>query len=221
MSIAIVLPTLNEEAGIGGMIDGVREASKGQWKIYVVDSGSSDRTVEIARQKKANIISLEERGKGIAIRKAFEEIQDDFLVLIDADMSYEPQDITWILEMLKECDIVLGSRFRGHIDRGAMSGVNRFGNSVLTSFANVLYGKKASDVCSGMWGFTKKAYKSMAIDAPHFELEANFFVQAAKNGLVLGEVPIAYSKRAGTSKLGIGDGFKIALYLIKNRILGP
>ncbi len=218
MSIAILLPTLNEEEGIGGMIDKVREVSKGEWNVYVVDSGSTDKTVEIAKARKANLIHLEKRGKGIAVKKAFSAISEDFLVLIDADMSYSPEDINWVLGQLKACDVVLGSRFRGHIEKGAISGMNIFGNSALTAMANALYGKSVSDVCTGMWGFTKKAYKSMEIDAPHFELEVNFFTQAAKLGLKLCEVPISYQKRAGTSKLGIGDGFKIGTYLITHKL---
>lgn len=219
MPVAILLPTLNEEQSIGTMIDLVNGVSGGKWKIYVVDSGSTDRTTEIASGKGAGLIELKERGKGIAIRKAFGLINEDFLVLMDADMSYDPAEIPAFLEKLKNSDIVAGSRFRGRIEKGSLSAVNRFGNFMLTLLANVLYSKNSSDVCSGMWGFTRKAYKAMEIDAPHFELEANFFVEAAKKGISVSEIPISYRKRAGTSKLGINDGFKIGIYLLRRRFL--
>lgn len=217
MSVAILLPTLNEEEGIGGMIDKVNAVSKGQWNIYVVDSGSTDKTVEIASAKGARLITLAKRGKGIAVKKAFQEIDDDQLVLIDADLTYSPEDIPPVLALLKSYEVVLGSRFLGTIEPGAISSRNRFGNSALTAMANILYGRRASDVCTGMWGFNKSAYKGMAIDAPHFELEVNIFVQAVKRGYRLCEVPISYANRAGTSKLRLIDGFKIGLYLMTHR----
>lgn len=220
MSITILIPTLNEEEGVGEMIDRVKEVSNNKWNICIIDSGSTDKTIEIAKLKKVQIIHVIERGKGIAVKKALQEINSDFLVLIDADMSYDPIDAHTILEKLNKYEVVLGSRFKGNIEDGSMSNTNKFGNFMLNMLANVLYFKNASDVCTGMWGFTKKAYKSMIIDAPHFDLEVNFFTQASKRKIEIGEVPISYKKRAGTSKLGIMDGFKIALYLIKSK-MGP
>ncbi|MEW6528538.1 MAG: glycosyltransferase family 2 protein [Candidatus Micrarchaeota archaeon] len=220
LSIAILIPTFNEEEGIGELIDQVRRISGDKWTIYVVDSQSTDQTVEIAKLKGVKIINTIERGKGLAINTAFQKIDDEFVVVIDADLSYDPKDIPRILEKLNKYDVVLGSRFKGNIENNSMSVINKFGNFMLNVLANILYFKNVSDVCTGIWGFTKKTYKSMVIDAPHFELEANFFTQAIKKKFTICEVPISYKKRAGISKLGIIDGFKIALYLIKSK-MGP
>ena len=114
-------------------------------------------------------------------------------------------------------DVVVASRFKGKIEEGAMKGMNRLGNICLTTLANVLYGQKTSDVCSGMHGFTKKAYKGMDIDAAHFEVEANFFVEEAKNKLKMCEIAIEYKKRQGKSKLTTWHGVKIGAYLLKKR----
>lgn len=218
MSIAILLPTLNEEASIGSVIDEVKEAGGDGWGVVVVDSGSKDRTVEIALAKGAAVIRLPMRGKGIAVRKAFREIDADYLVMIDSDRSYRPEDIRKILEKLGECDVVVGSRFKGTIEKGAMPFTNRIGNLGLNLLAGVLYGKNVSDVCSGMWGFRRATYKKFDIDAKHFELEANFFVEAVHRNLGFCEIPIGYRVREGVSKLGILDGVAIGLYLIRKFI---
>ncbi len=165
------------------------------------------------------MIVIKKRGKGLAIRHALQKIHSDYVVILDSDLTYPANEIPKLLDMLKNknCDVVLGSRFKGRVERGAMTFVNRFGNKFLTLLAHLTYFRHVSDVCSGMWGFTKKAYKKIIIDAPHFELEANFFVECIKNNFKLCEVPIAYKKRGGKTKLSIVDGLKIAAYLVRRR----
>lgn len=215
MSTCILLPTYNEAGSIREMIERVRKV--GDFSIYVVDSGSTDGTVEIAKASGASIILLKKRGKGIAIKEAFEKIDDDLAILLDSDASYLPEEIPVLLKALETCDVVVGSRFRGKIEDGSMKPLNRIGNQMLTSLGNLLYGKGKSDLCSGFWGFTKKAYKSMVIDAPHFELEANFFAESAKRKLEFCEVPITYGVRQGETKLSPLHGLNIGLYLILKR----
>ncbi|HID73407.1 TPA: glycosyltransferase [Candidatus Micrarchaeota archaeon] len=216
MTVAVLLPTLNETGSIGQMIDRVR-AVDSDYKIYVVDSGSTDGTLDVAKEKGAEVILLGERGKGRAIREAFGRIEEEQAVLLDSDLTYHPEEIPALLRALESCDVVLGSRFKGEMEEGAMTSLNRFGNHRLTDIANVLYGKRISDVCSGFWAFRKSAYKKMLIDAPHFELEANFFSQCAKLKLNLCEVPIRYGKRTGETKLNTLHGLKIGLYLLTRR----
>lgn len=215
--IAIILPTLNEEKGLGKVLDELQALSKGQWKMVVVDGGSTDRTLDIAKEKKATIMAIPVRGKGRALKEVFKKIDSDYLIVMDADATYPPQEIPKILRTLKECDVVIGSRFKGKIARNAMSKINKLGNRCLTLLGNLLYGKGVSDMCSGMWGFRRNVYKEMEIKAPHFELEANFFTEAAKHGFKICEVPISYEKREGEAKLRISDGVSIGCFLIKNR----
>lgn len=216
MKVCVLLPTLNEAESIEAMVARVRGVGP-SYRICVVDSGSTDGTAELARKAGAELISLAERGKGLAIRKAFAAINDDAIVLLDSDASYAPEEIPLLLKALERCDVAVGSRFAGRIEAGAMKGLNRFGNRMLTLIANLLYWKKASDVCSGFWAFRKKAYKSMEINAPHFELEANFYVQCARKGMLLCEVPISYGKRKGETKLNALHGVSIGAYLLMER----
>ncbi|MFH1393817.1 MAG: glycosyltransferase family 2 protein [Candidatus Micrarchaeota archaeon] len=217
MSVAILLPTLNEAGSIGQMIERVR-AINPEYRIYVVDSGSTDGTLDIARGKGAQVILVEIRGKGRAIKEAFSRIEEEQAVLLDSDLTYSPEEIPALLRALEHCDAAVGSRFRGRMEEGAMSALNKFGNHRLTDIANLTYGKGISDVCSGFWAFRKEAYKRMVIDAPHFELEANFFSQCAKLKLRLCEVPVSYGKRTGETKLSPLHGIKIGFYLLSHRL---
>ncbi|GEM_PF-551843 len=219
MKTAVLLPTYNEEENIEGTIKSIRKADK-KYEIFVVDSGSKDRTVKIAKKLGAKVISVEGRGKGKAVRVAFSEINADFLVMMDADGTYPAEKIPEFLEKLRECDVVIGSRFAGRIEEGAMKQVNRIGNRMLTFFARLLYKRKITDVCSGMWGFRREAYKRMEITAPHFELEADLFSEAVKKNMKICEVPIVYRKRGGVAKLRVSDGVKIAWWLAKKRFSG-
>ncbi|MGC9005581.1 MAG: glycosyltransferase family 2 protein, partial [Candidatus Micrarchaeia archaeon] len=155
--------------------------------------------------------------KGKAVAVAFGRIDADFLVMMDADGTYPAVEIPKLLEKLKECDVVVGSRFAGEIEEGAMKTINKIGNRMLTLFARVLYGGKISDVCTGMWALSREAYKRMEITAPHFELEADLFSEAVNKKMKICEVPIVYRKRGGTTKLRVSDGVKIAFWLLKKR----
>ncbi len=213
LDVCVVLPTLNEADSIKDMVRRVRKASK-DYEIYVVDSGSTDGTGRMAREAGATVISVG-RGKGVAIKKAFSLLNSRRVVLLDSDSSYLPSQIPLLLRALEGCDAVVGSRFKGRIEKGAMKPLNRAGNLFLTWLAKSLYGIDITDVCSGFWAFNRKAYKKMEIDAPSFELEANFYVECARKGLKLSEVPITYRRRKGKTKLNILDGSRIGLYLVK------
>jgi dolichol-phosphate mannosyltransferase len=165
----------------------------------------------------AEVLEFNKRGKAEAVKEAFSKIDDDAAVLLDSDKSYLPEEIPALLGALDGCDVVAGSRFRGTIEPGSMTALNRFGNKALTFIANALYQKKISDVCSGFWAFRKKAYKGMDIDSRHFDLEANFFVNCARRNLRLCEVPISYRAREGKTKLSPIHGLGIGWYLLKKR----
>ncbi len=218
--IGIILPTLNEEESIGKLIDEIKKIpNSNEWNIYVVDSKSKDSTVKIAKEKGAKIIHVEEKGKAIAIKKAFELIEEDYIIMLDSDLSYSPKHIPEIIEKLKEYDVVMGSRFKGKIEENAMKSINKVGNIIFTALASLLY-KKTTDVCTGMWGFRKEAYKNINIDTKGFDLEVNLFIESVKKGFKISEIPIVYRKRGGYSKLNIADGVPILTYLIKRKIKG-
>ena len=242
--VVIMLPALNEENSIGEVIDDIPFTAlrdRGYDAIAVViDGNSTDRTLEIAREKGARIIIQQGKGKGLGVRQALALCHPDdrengeariscegstamrdakYLIMLDADGTYPPEHIVDIIDALeKGADVVMGSRFLGTIADGAMTGLNRLGNTVLSDAATVLYQQRCTDLCTGMWGFNAKALEELELDSRHFELEAELFAESAKKGLGIVEVPISYLPRKGETKLvPLKAGFAILDKLLERR----
>jgi len=219
----VVLPALNEEEAIGKVIDEIpveELESKGyQTEIIVVDNGSTDKTAEIAAAQGAIVIDEPNRGKGRAIRTGFEAVSGEFVFMLDSDFTYPAGYITQMVGLLESgYDVVIGSRLNGSVDHGAMKQVNLIGNHLLAFLANVLYGTRVSDLCTGFWGFKVDVLRSLNLDAVGFELEANMLIEVAKHKYRVGEVPIQYRRRATASKLGsIKAGWMIGKTIVKKR----
>jgi len=221
--VSVVLPALNEEEAIGKVIDEIpveELESKGyQTEIIVVDNGSTDKTAEIAAAQGAIVIDEPNRGKGRAIRTGFEAVSGEFVFMLDSDFTYPAGYITQMVGLLESgYDVVIGSRLNGSVDHGAMKQVNLIGNHLLAFLANVLYGTRVSDLCTGFWGFKVDVLRSLNLDAVGFELEANMLIEVAKHKYRVGEVPIQYRRRATASKLGsIKAGWMIGKTIVKKR----
>ena len=223
MVASIVIPALNEEETIGKVIDEIPKEDiqrKGyRVEIIVVDNNSTDRTGEIAREKGARVILEPAKGKGRAIRTAFKSVSGDFIFMLDGDYTYPATPILRMLEILEEGqDVVIGSRLKGKMGKGAMSRTNIVGNRLLALMASTLYRTRINDLCTGYWGLTRRAINDIELDAVGFELEANMFIEVAKRGYKIAEVPIHYRRRTTRPKLSsLKDGFKIGRTLITKR----
>ncbi len=221
--VSIILPALNEEETIGKVIGEVpkRELEKKGYKveILVVNNNSADRTEGIAKEKGAKVILEPRRGKGRAVRTGFESASGDFIFILDADYTYPATYILRMLEVLQEGhDVVIGSRLRGQMKEGAISRMNLVGNRFLSFIANILYGTRISDLCTGYWGFTRRVIEDIELDAKGFEVEANMFAEITKKGYSIAEVPIHYRRRTTPPKLNsLKDGFKIGWILLTNK----
>jgi len=212
----------------------------------VVDGNSTDRTLEVARKKGAKVIVQKGRGKGMGVRQALalcrppevvpevlaqkkgicQAVEDlssmldtKYLVMLDADGTYPPRHILDVIAALEEgAEVVMGSRLMGEIHEGAMTQLNRFGNTLLSDIASILYQRRCTDLCTGMWGFSSKALETLQLDSRHFELEAEMFAESAKKGLRIAEVPITYLPREGETKLvPLKAGFTILSKLLERR----
>jgi dolichol-phosphate mannosyltransferase len=221
--VSVVLPALNEEETIGKVIDEIPveelEAKGYQTEIIVVDNGSTDKTAEIAAAQGAKVISEPNRGKGRAIRTGFGTVNGDFVFMLDADFTYPANYIVQMVELLEEgYDVVLGTRLKGSVEQGAIKRFNLIGNHLLAFLANMLYGTRVSDLCTGFWGFNVKVLRSLNLDAVGFELEANMLIEVSKRKYRIGEIPILYRRRYTASKLGsIKAGWRIGRKLIASR----
>lgn len=219
-TVSIILPARNEKPTIGKVIDEIpkKELQKIGYsvEILVVDNNSNDGTGKAAEEKGAKVIVEPVSGKGRAVRTAFKSVSGNFIFMLDADYTYPATYILRMLEVLQEGhDVVIGSRLRGQMREGAMSRMNLLGNRFLTFLANILYGTRISDLCTGYWGFTRRVIEDIKLDAKGFELEVNMFAEIVKKGYSIAEVPICYRRRRTPPNLdSLKDGLKIGWTLL-------
>ena len=228
-SVAVIIPTLNEERSIGKVIDGVPVTDLWQnglkTSVYVIDGQSTDNTRKIVVDKGAQLILEGRPGKGQAIQTAFKFINADYAIMVDGDDTYPIEMATEMTRLLKTYDVVIGSRLKGTIEPGAMTRLNVVGNTLLSLLARALFGVHISDVCTGFWGYRSDAVRRLELAANGFEIEADMFAECVRKGLRIAEIPITYRARVDQPKLSsLRDGIKIGLFLCKRRLnqaLGP
>ncbi len=237
--VVIFLPALNEEHGIGLVMDRIPraelEAAGYSVSVWVVDGNSTDRTLQEGRDRGANVFIQKGRGKGNAMRQAFDHVLQtrdqangessdrEFYLMLDADGTYPPEAVPEFVEALASGnDVVHGSRFRGRMEDGAMTPLNAIGNRVLSTLARFLYGVYVTDVCTGMWGFSAKALRQIRLEATGFDLEADLFGSACLSRARSHELPVDYAARIGPPKLiPLRSGLQIAMRLFTRRLNGP
>ncbi len=224
--VLVLLPAYNEGEAIEGVISSILSVSEEMMntdvEILVIDGQSRDETRSIARESGARVVVQPGKGKGNAVRFGISMSgPHSAVVMLDADGSYPAEQIPEFLRELEHgADMVVGSRILGTMEEGAMPALHLIGNRLLSSLARVIYGKRISDICSGMWAFTTVALEGLNLNANHFELEAELFAQASKAELILVEIPIAYRRRTGKPKLGsLRAGFAIAMKLLRKRFV--
>ncbi|MBE0515881.1 MAG: S-layer glycoprotein N-glycosyltransferase AglJ [Methanophagales archaeon] len=218
--VCILIPTLNEEESIGGIIREFKE--NGFEDIFVIDGNSTDSTREIAKREGARVEVQHGKGKGTAVRHALERIEEDIIVIIDGDGTYSPSEVRTLLAPIRnnEADHVIGNRFGFG---GAFTLSHRVGNWVLNKVFGLGYGVKLKDILSGYRALTKDCVREMSLKKEGFEIETEMVVESVKRGIRIKEVPIRYEKRKGVSKLNfVRDGVRIlyTLYTLA-RIYNP
>ncbi|MBI3026865.1 glycosyltransferase family 2 protein [Candidatus Woesearchaeota archaeon] len=206
MKVIVTIPAFNEEKGIKRVVDGVKKAmSSGSYnyKVLVVDDGSSDRTAEIARKAGA-IVYSHPKNYGLAecfkteIEKCLEH-GADVIVHIDADFQYKPEEIPKLLKEIKRgYDLVLGSRFKGKIEH--MPFIKRVGNIAFSKVVSQVAGMYISDAQTGFRAFTRKVAEKIPINSNHTYTQEQI-IRAIKQKLNVKEVPIYFAKRDGKSRL--------------------
>src|SRR5436305_3995468 len=200
--VALVIPTLDEEDAIGGVLAAVpREVVD---HIVVADSGSTDRTVERARAAGAQIVSLRERGYGRACRAGAEAAPYcDIIVFLDGDGSDCPELIPLLVEPIADgrCDFVIGSRSRGKRERGSMTAHQLFAGWLVGGAMRLLYGVHYTDMCP-FRAIRRDALMRLPMREDTYGWNLEMQMWAARAGLRILEVPVAHRRRAGgTSKV--------------------
>jgi len=222
LELSLVMPCLNEEKSIGDCVKKCKAALKKykiQGEVVVCDNNSSDRSRDIAAKNGARVVIEKKRGYGNACIKGLKEGRGKYLLKLDADGSYDPDEINKFIKHLREgYDVVMGSRFKGKILPGAMPWSHQYiGNPVLTLTANLICGAKISDLCCGMKAFSKEAFKRIKLTSPGMEFGPETTIKTRQVGATLKEVPITYhpDKRARKSNLNQWrDGLRDIRYII-------
>lgn len=220
IDISIVMPCLNEEVTIGDCIAKAKRgiASTGlKGEILVVDNGSTDRSVEIAKSLGARVIHEPQKGYGNAFKKGFAEAQGKYIIMGDSDDTYDFSEINpFINELNKGNDLVVGTRLKGKILPGSMPFLHRYlGTPIIAWLLNLFFKTGISDPNCGMRGFTKEAVLKMNLQSGGMEFASEMIINAAREGLKISEIPITYYPRKGESKLStFRDGWRHLRFML-------
>ena len=225
--IAIIIPALNEERAIGTVLAHIPANITSE--IVVVDNNSSDATAEVARNSGATVIHERRQGYGFACLRGIEYIMSrpqkiDIVVFLDGDYSDHPEEMTSLIRPITEqdYDMVIGSRFLGRREKGAMPWHQVIGNQLAIMMVNALYGVHYTDL---------GPFRAIKLDKLHnLNMKENRYgwttemqVKAAKQRLRYLEVPVTYRARIGTSKISgtikgtLLAGYSIFTTLLKHR----
>jgi glycosyltransferase involved in cell wall biosynthesis len=200
--LSIVVPALNEEITITEFVDwckvGLSEAGI-QGQILIVDS-SSDETPQLAIAGGAEVLLVPKRGLGRAYIDAIPFIRGKWVLMGDADLTYDFRKLSPFIAKFKAGrEFIMGSRFKGYIERGAMPLLHQyFGTPLTTWILNFLYRTRFTDIHCGMRGITLDALKKINLESQGWEYASEMVLKAARYHLKIGEVPVAFFKdRAG------------------------
>lgn len=225
MDISIVIPALNEEGIVGKTVKSVpltELKEKGlETEIVVVDNASTDNTAQEAVDAGARVVREEKRGYGNAYLRGFKEAKGDIIVMGDADGTY-PLATTYefIQPLLNgDYDMVMGSRLKGDIQKGAMPALHRYvGNPFLTWLLNALFKAGISDAHCGMRAIRREALTQLNLHSTGMEFASEMIIEAARENLKIAEVPITYYPREGDSKLSsFADGWRHLRFMMLYR----
>ena len=199
IEVSVVIPCLNEEATIGVCVTkAVAAISKMgvTGEVLVVDNGSTDRSASRAAEAGARVVSEGRKGYGQAYLTGFAQARGRFLVMGDADDTYDFSELPGFLAPLRDgADLVMGSRLRGRIEPGAMPWHHRWvGVPALTWVLNILFGASISDAHCGMRSVTAQAVASLGLRTTGMEFASEMIIKAARRGLRIVEIPITLHK---------------------------
>ena len=218
--ISLLIPCLNEELTIKKVICDFKKYIP-NINVYVFDNLSTDRTKDEALKANAEVRTVNSKGKGNVVRKAFADIESDIFILVDGDDTYDASSVTTLVDELidNHLDMVIGKRV---IESFVPNKSYRFGHQVGNNFFNLLvsslFKNHFTDIFSGYRVFSKRFVKSFPCLSDGFEIEAELSIHAIQIKALCLEIPVQYNERpeGSFSKLSTySDGIKILFMMIK------
>ena len=219
--VSVVIPTMNEEASIGAVIDEVHTALV-DWdlEVLIVDTDSRDRTRDIAMQKGARVVPQPRRGYGRAYKTGFAAATGTFIATLDADLTYPAYRFPDFLTPLAgdRADFVSGDRLSGLSD-GAMTGMHRVGNEILNIAFRSLYDSGVRDSQSGMWSFRRSILPRLQLLHDGMAFSEELKLEVIRAGFRFLEIPIEYRIRVGDKKIrSVSDATGNLIWLARKRV---
>lgn len=192
--VTAVMPCLNEERTLGLCIEKAQRAFRDlgiAGEVVVADNGSTDRSVEIAGALGARVVHEPRKGYGAALTAGIKAARGEIVVMADADDSYDWAVLgDFVRKIDAGYDLVMGNRFKGGIEPGAMPPLHRYlGNPVLSTLARVMYRIPIGDFHCGMRAFTRDAFDRMNLRTPGMEFATEMVINASHAGLRIAEIP--------------------------------
>ncbi len=192
--LTILMPCLDEAATVGSCIAKAREFLEHagiSGEVLVADNGSQDGSRELARMAGARVVEVPERGYGAALAAGIAAASGRYVIMGDADDSYDFSRLEGFVEKLREgYPLVMGNRFKGGIRKGAMPWLHRyFGNPVLSFIGRLLFRAKVGDFHCGLRGFDREAVRGLELTTPGMEFASELVVKASLAGWRIAEVP--------------------------------
>jgi glycosyltransferase involved in cell wall biosynthesis len=195
IEVSVVMPCLNEALTVGRCVAKAVRALEEMGihgEVIVADNGSSDGSQAIASEHGAKVVHVQQRGYGSALQGGIKAARGQFIIMGDADDSYDFSRLAGFIERLRAGDeLVMGNRFRGGIKPGAMPPLHQyFGNPLLTMLLKIFFHSPIGDCQCGLRGFRKEAIERIKLDAPGMEFASEMVVKSCINRLKISEVPI-------------------------------
>ena len=195
LDVSVVIPCLNEANSLAfcvrKAVTAFRTANL-RGEVVVADNGSTDGSIEIAESNGARVIQVPERGYGAALKAGIKGARGTYIVMGDADDSYDFSEVPNFVEKLSQgYELVMGNRFKGGIKPAAMPPLHRyFGNPGLSWLVNVFFGTGVGDSYCGMRGFSRALYDKLDLRSSGMEFALEFVIKASQIGARISEIPI-------------------------------
>jgi glycosyltransferase involved in cell wall biosynthesis len=195
VELTVVMPCLNEERTVGTCVAKAVQTMRQlgiRGEVLVVDNGSADASVAVATAAGARVVRHHLKGYGNALRRGFTEARGEFVLMGDADDSYDFTDLGRFVERLRAgADVVLGDRLHGEIKPGAMPRLHQyFGNPGLTWLINLFFRAGVGDVYCGMRAFRADPVRRLNLQMPGMELATEMVIKSRLAGLMVEQIPI-------------------------------
>jgi glycosyltransferase involved in cell wall biosynthesis len=224
LSLSVIVPCYNERTTIRHIVDAVRNCGVATLEIIIVDDCSTDGTREVLKSEIAPLVSKiiyheKNQGKGAALRTGFKHAAHDLVIVQDADLEYDPNELPGLMEPFNQgkADVVFGSRFMGGRAHRVLYFWHSVGNRFLTLASNMATNLNLTDMECCYKMFRREVIQAITIEENRFGFEPEITAKVARGNLRVYEVGVSYSGRtyAEGKKIGWRDGFRAIYAIVK------